>query len=425
MRLILVASVFLCLSAIAATNPSTVTFTDVAPILAGHCQECHRPGEVAPMSFLTYRQVRPWAKAIKEAVLVKKMPPWFADPHYGKFRNDRSLTQKDIDTLVAWADQGAPEGGLHRLAEPPHFVEGWNIEQPDMVLEMPEAIDVPASGAVQYQYLIHPYRFTEDRWVRMVEVRPSARSVVHHVAVFIRAPESTWLRDHRAGEVFTLDKPLPRDRTQRTTAGPSDALASFGPGIPPIVMEPSQGRLIPAGSDLVFELHYTANGKATQDQSKVGLVFCKERPKERVMVMTATNTTFAIPPGDANYRIDSEVELGHDVRLMSLMPHMHLRGKDFEFRLIFPDGKTETILRARYDFAWQLWYDLETGIPLPKGTKIACTAHFDNSPNNPLNPDPRKEVRWGEQSWEEMMSGLFSVAFPADMNPKLLYTKKN
>ena len=411
-----------CLIATAATNPPQVTFSkDVAPILARNCQSCHRPGEAAPMSLLTYQQARPWAKAIREAVLMKKMPPWFADPHYGKFRNDRSMAQKDVDTLVSWADLGAPEGNPKDLPKPMTFVNGWNIGKPDMVLDMPAAFDVPASGTIDYQYVIIPTKFTEDRWVQMAEVRPGNRAVVHHVIAFIRDPKSNWMRDHEPGVVFVPEKGGGR----RDNSSPSDSLAGFAPGMPPIVLEPGQGRLVKAGSDIVFQLHYTANGKAAQDRTKVGLVFCKQPPTERVLTVGAMNNKFAIPPGDANYRVDSEIEINHEVKLTSMLPHMHLRGKDFEYRLLFPTGETQTILSVpRYDFGWQLWYEPVSDILLPKGTKVSCTAHFDNSANNPNNPDPAKTVKWGDQSWEEMMIGFFSVAFPADMDPKLLFPER-
>jgi hypothetical protein len=373
------------------------------------------------MPLLSYQEARPWAKAIKEAVVLKKMPPWFADTTVGHFRNDRSMPQAEIDTLVSWVDGGAPEGNVKDLPPAKQFVEGWNIGEPEMVLEMPEAFGVPASGTVDYQYVILPYKFTEDRWVQMAEVRPGARSVVHHVIAFIREPGSKWERDRQPGVVFLPEK---NDKGNRPGVG-GDMLGGFAPGVPATTIQPGQGRLIKAGSDIVFQLHYTANGKATQDKTKVGIVFCKEKPKERVMSIGAFNQKFTIPAGDGNYRVDSEIELGHDVRMTAMLPHMHLRGKDFEYRLIFPTGETQTILSVpRYDFNWQLWYEPQENILLPKGTKVACTAHYDNSANNPNNPDPAKNVKWGDQSWEEMMVGFFDVVFDAGMDPKLLQAEK-
>jgi hypothetical protein len=419
MRKLILTGVALTLPAIAAAAVPTFS-KEIAPILQQNCQGCHRPGEAAPMSLLTYQQARPWAKAMKEAVLLKKMPPWPADPQVGHFSNDRSLPAKDRDTLIAWVDGGAPEGNPKDLPKSAAFVEGWNIGKPDRVIEMPKPFDVPASGTIDYQYVILPLNLTQDTWVQSAEARPGNRAVVHHVIAFIRDPESNWMRDKQPGEVF-----VPRNAKGDKQSFSGDILAGYAPGVPPTKLAPGTARLVKAGSDVVLQLHYTANGKAGQDQTKVGFNFAKTAPKERILTWGASNTRFKIPPGDPNYRVDSEIELGNDVQLVSLLPHMHLRGKDFEYRLIFPTGETQTILRVpRYDFGWQLSYDLAGGMTLPKGTKIACTAHFDNSPNNPANPDPTKEVKWGDQSWEEMMIGFFDVAFPANMDPKLIFPER-
>ena len=411
-----------CFSVVASGATGSVTFSkDVAPILQKNCQGCHRPGEAAPMSLRTYQEARPWARAMKQAVLAKKMPPWFADAQYGHFRNDRSLPQKDIDTLVSWVDAGAPEGDPKDLPQPLAFVDGWNIGQPDMVLEMPEPFQVPASGTIEYQYVVLPYKFTEDRWVQMAEVRPGNRAVVHHVIAYIRDGSSKWMRDKKPGELFVPEADANGNRPSLN----GDLLSGFAPGLPPSILEPGQGRLIKAGSDIVLQLHYTANGHAGEDRTKVGVIFCKQAPHERVMTLAASNSKFTIPPGDPNYQVDASFELGHDAKLSALLPHMHLRGKDFQYRLVYPSGETETILRVpHYDFGWQLWYQPVSDIVLPKGTQIAATAHFDNSVNNPHNPDSTKAVTWGDQSWEEMMIGFFEVTFPADLDPKQLFPEK-
>ena len=411
-----------CISVVASGATGSVTFSkDVAPILQKNCQGCHRPGEAAPMSLRTYQEARPWAKAMKQAVLTKKMPPWFADGQYGHFRNDRSLPQKDIDTLVSWVDAGAPEGDPKDLPQPVAFIDGWNIGQPDMVLEMPEPFQVPASGTIEYQYVVLPYKFTEDRWVQMAEVRPGNRAMVHHVIAYIRDGSSKWMRDKKPGELFVPEADANGNRPSLN----GDLLSGFAPGLPPSILEPGQGRLIKAGSDIVLQLHYTANGHAGEDRTKVGVVFCKQAPHERVMTLAASNSKFTIPPGDPNYEVDASFELGHDAKLSALLPHMHLRGKDFQYRLVYPSGETETILRVpHYDFGWQLWYQPVSDIVLPKGTQIAATAHFDNSVNNPHNPDSTKAVKWGDQSWEEMMIGFFDVTFPADLDPKQLFAEK-
>lgn len=411
-----------CFSVVASGATGSVTFSkDVAPILQKNCQGCHRPGEAAPMSLRTYQEARPWARAMKQAVLAKKMPPWFADAQYGHFRNDRSLPQKDIDTLVSWVDAGAPEGDPKDLPQPLAFVDGWNIGQPDMVLEMPEPFQVPASGTIEYQYVVLPYKFTEDRWVQMAEVRPGNRAMVHHVIAYIRDGSSKWMRDKKPGELFVPEADANGNRPSLN----GDLLSGFAPGLPPSILEPGQGRLIKAGSDIVLQLHYTANGHAGEDRTKVGVIFCKQAPHERVMTLAASNSKFTIPPGDPNYQVDASFELGHDAKLSALLPHMHLRGKDFQYRLVYPTGETETILRVpHYDFGWQLWYQPVSDIVLPKGTQIAATAHFDNSVNNPHNPDSTKAVTWGDQSWEEMMIGFFDVTFPADLDPKQLFPEK-
>jgi hypothetical protein len=422
MKLLGTLGIGLAVLASAETKPTPRTFAkDVAPILQARCQTCHRPGEAAPMSLLTYQEARPWAKAMKEAVLLKRMPPWFADSSVGHFKNDRSLSQSEIDTLVSWADTGAQEGNAKDLPPALKFVSGWNIGEPDLVIEMPQAFDVPASGTVDYQYVILPQKFAEDQWVQAAEVRPGARNAVHHVIAFIRDPGSKWMRDKAPGIPFIPDANEKGDRPSIT----GDVLAGYAPGVPAVQLAPGQGRLVKAGSDIVFQLHYTANGKPAQDRSKVGVVFCKAPPPTRVMTLAAGNSRFTIPPGDANYKVESQIELAHDVTLRALAPHMHLRGKDFEYRLIFPTGEQQTILRVpRYDFNWQLWYTPSEDMLLPKGTKVACTAHFDNSPNNPANPDPTKAVKFGEQSWEEMMIGFFDVAFDANLDPKLLLPEK-
>ena len=420
-------------------SPGKTTFyKDVLPILQNNCQSCHRPGEVAPMSLMTYEDARPWAAAMKLAVLTKKMPPWYADSQYGHFSNERKLTPQEIRTLVTWVDGGAQPGNAKDAPPPAKFVDGWNIGVPDKVIEMPVAYNVPAEGTVDYQYMVIPTGFTQDMWVRAAEVRPGNRAVVHHVIAFIRTPESKWMRDAKPGEFF-VPKKQPDDaakdsnkkdqeesanqnpeRGQQQANGPrrerrrggdiGDLLVGYAPGLQPLELT-DQAKLIKAGSDIIFQLHYTANGTAGTDKTKIGLIFSKEPPKLRNLTIGASNPSFKIPPNDPNYEVKSQVRLEETVTLSNLMPHMHFRGKDFLYQVIYPDGRTETLLSVpKYDFNWQLGYELEKPLVLPKGTRIECTAHFDNSVNNPYNPDPTKEVKWGDQTWEEMMIGWFSVS---------------
>jgi hypothetical protein len=407
------------LTSAAATTQPPVTFSrDVLLLLQRSCQGCHRPGEAAPFSLLTYEESRPWAKAMKEAVLLHKMPPWFADPHIGKFSNDRSLSEKDISTLVAWSDQGAPQGDPKDAPAPLQFIEGWRIPKPDVVIEMPNDFHVPSSGVLNLQHIVVPSGFTEDRWVQCTEVRPGNRALVHHIVVFTREPGSKWLKDAKIGVPFDPDK---KHKRKKDDGVPGEGVAGYTPGAFPVPLPPGQAILIKAGSDIVFQMHYTTNGKAGTDRSRLGLVFAPGPPKQRVASLAAYNDDLKIPAGDPNYRVDSVFDLGAEVQLTSMQPHMHSRGKDFEFRAIYPNGQTETLLRVlNYSFSWQLSYDLAKPIVLPKGTRIQCTAHFDNSANNPNNPDPNKEVSWGDQTFDEMMIGFFSVAFEANMPLKSL-----
>ena len=397
---------------------------DVAPILQKSCEVCHRPGEAGPFSLLTYADARPRAREIKSSILSRKMPPWYADPHYGKFSNTMNLSAAEIDTVSRWADGGAPEGDPRDLPKPVDWVEGWGIGKPDMVFELPQAFDVPLKGVIDYQHVIVPTNFTEDRWIQAAEVRPTERMVVHHIIAFVREPKSNWFRGQKPG-VFFIAPQVKTKEEPDTSALPSDFLVGYAPGQPAEILRPGQAKLIKAGSDIVFQVHYTPHGHAVHDRSRLGIVFAKSPPKERVLTLSAVNGTFKIPPGHPNYQVDASFEVGADVKLSGLHPHMHGRGKDFEYRAVFPSGQTEILLRVpHYDWHWQNWYNLDEPVALPKGTTIACTAHFDNSPNNPENADPTREVAWGEQSWDEMMVGFFNLVFDARLPVEKLFVKK-
>jgi hypothetical protein len=361
------------------------------------------------------------APSIKRVVQQKIMPPWFADPQYGHFANDRSLSAKEISTLVAWVNAGAPEGDPKDIPAPVEFLEGWNIPKPDVVFQLPRPFQIPAAGVVEYQYVIIPTGFTEDKWVQMAEARPTNRPMVHHIIAYVREPGSSYFKDQKPGVFFEAPPSKAEEKTD-TSALPSDFLIGYAPGQPAEVLGPGQAKLIKAGSDIVLEVHYMPMGAPTTDQTKVGLVFAKQPPKERVLTLSAVNGTFKIPPGDPNYRVDASFEVATDLKLAGLHPHMHTRGKDFEYRIVYPDGRTETILRVpKYNWRWQLWYNLAEPLFLPKGTKIECTAHFDNSADNPENPDPTKTVIWGQQSWDEMMVGFFNLVFDAKTPAKALF----
>ncbi|MBI4905915.1 MAG: thiol-disulfide isomerase [Acidobacteria bacterium] len=433
------------MAASAATPSKNVTFhKDVLPVLQKNCQGCHRPGEAAPMAFLTYQQTRPWAKAIKAAVAARTMPPWFADPAHGKWSNDRRMSQAEIDTLLNWADAGAPEGKAKDAPKPLTFTEGWAIGKPDMVFEMPQAFDVPSSGTVDYQYVIIPTGLTQDKWVQMAEARPGNRKIVHHIIAFVREPGSKWLEGMKPGVPFAprpqMEKAA-REASERAKQNPGqqrrqsdgdsgglgqqEFLVGFAPGSPPEMLQPGKAKLLKAGSDLVLQMHYTATGTAGSDKSSIGLVFAKEPVKQRVLTSAVTTNRFKIPAGAESHAVSASMVLQEDADLVSLLPHMHLRGKAFEYRATYPTGETEVLLKVpAYRFDWQLWYEFSQPKRIPKGTKLEVTGVFDNSANNRFNPDPKKDVTWGEQSWEEMMMGFFDVAIDVNMNPMDLYRSK-
>jgi hypothetical protein len=403
----------LAILATAATAAAEPTFyKDVLPVLQKNCQSCHRAGEAAPMAFTSYESTRPWAKAMKEAVASRKMPPWSAAPGVGKFTNDRSLAADEIATLVQWADSGAKAGKATDAPPPAKFTDGWIIPTPDLVLDMPEEYEVPATGTIEYTYFIFPTGFTEDKWVQQAEARPGNRGVVHHIIAFVRDPRSKWLRDYPVGKAF-----VPKgNRGGAESSG--GFITGYAPGLPPEQLRAGQAKLIKAGSDIVLQMHYTTNGKVATDRSRVGIVFAKEPVTHRVVTLAATNGKFVIPANADNHQVDSAITLHAESELVGLLPHMHLRGKAFEMRAVYPTGETEKLLSVpRYDFNWQLWYQLPQGKTIPRGTRIEATAWYDNSRNNKHNPNPDVDVRWGDQSWEEMMIGFFNVSVPVSVNP--------
>lgn len=419
-----VSTLFVSLCAFAA--PADVTFhKDVEPLLQKNCQECHRPGEIAPFPLLTYQQTRPYAKAIKAAVLAKKMPPWPADPHFSKFSNDLSLSQAEIDTVTAWVDSGAKEGRTSDAPAPRAWVDGWNMPKPDLVIKMPTAFEVPAKGEIEYQYIIVPSGFTEDKWIQSVEVKPSDRTVVHHAVIYLREPGSKWMSEAKAGMPYVPPNLTPQSRFANVLGAQNDVLTVYTPGMVPDIWKPGQAKQVKAGTDFVIQMHYTANGKDAKDQTSIGMVFAKEPPKERIITTAAVNNRFTIPAGDGNFMAEATVPVVNPMTMISLFPHMHLRGKAFQYDLIYPTGETKTILRVdHWSLNWQLSYKLAEPIELTPGMKVKATAWWDNSANNPSNPDPSKEVRWGDQSWDEMLVGFYDVAVDPKITNKNIYQKQ-
>lgn len=412
--------------AIAANAGASVTFNrDVLPILQKNCQRCHRPRQVAPMSFLTYQSARPWAKAIKEAAVSRKMPPWSAGPQYGPFLNDPTLSQSEIGTLAAWADGGAPEGDVNDKPASVAWPEGWTI-QPDVVLSLPEPIPVPAKGVMELMEVTLPNCFEKDTWVTAIEMLPGNRSVVHHADLFV-VPHKRGVKygvprmetKERDAEGVEIER-VPRDHRLLPLQGIE---AIYVPGTAPANYGLHGGaKLIPAGSDFVIQVHYTPNGTPTIDQTRVGFTLAKEKPNRRYLTIIPTAArdaeSFHIPARDPNWESSAELVFKQDAELVWFLPHMHLRGKDMTYRLTYPNGESRVVLSVKYDFDWQLGYELTKPIQAPKGTKLQVTAHFDNSPNNRFNPNPNRDVFWGDQTWEEMMVPYFGVMIEPNADPK-------
>jgi len=445
---------------------SLVTFNkDVLAVLQENCQECHRPGGIAPMSLMTYESARPWAKAIKTAVINKQMPPWFAESHDVEFRNAPKITQKERNTLAAWADSGAREGeATDRPASSRQWLDGWRI-QPDVVVSMPTAHQVPAKGDGEIQTFCIPNPFKEDTWVTSIEIRPGDPSVVHHVIMQVpRPPEPVQSSAQSAGLLALPDKEddllayltqlanlrggdstvtisgfhsdgancsgsaysggLTAARTRETQTGRgafTTMEAIYAPGSQPMDFRYSDSaKLIPAGAPIRIEVHYTPNGTATSDQTKVGFTLAKSPAQRRFVIMAPehlVDTRKPIPAGASSWETTGELTFEQDADLVWFMPHMHLRGKDMTYRLIQPDGQEETVLRAAFNFNWQLGYELAKPIKVTKGTRMIVTAHHDNSANNRLNPAPDMAVKWGEMTNEEMMLPWFGVIVDRDAQP--------
>jgi hypothetical protein len=372
---------------------ATVTYTkDIAPILYNNCTECHRPSMSAPMSLMTYDDVRPWARAIKQRVVKREMPPWSADRAHGTFKNDPSLSQKDIDTIAAWVDGGAPRGEDKDLPAAPQYADGWTIGTPDAVFRMTEPYNVPAEGTIPYQYIRVPTNLAEDKWIQAIEFKPGDRRVVHHIIASAQ-PAGGNARDERTpGRV---------------------GLGGITPNKPGVTFPDGIARFLPANSDIILQMHYTTVGEATSDVTSVAVKWAKNPPQRMVGGGNVLNVRFAIPPGAANHEVRAERTFADDTLLTSMMPHMHVRGKSMTYVAHYPDGRTETLLYVpKYDFNWQHSYELAEPKLMPKGTKLEVIATYDNSTANAFNPDPSATVRWGDQTWEEMMIGFYSTIQP-------------
>ncbi len=369
---------------------------DVAPILQNRCVSCHREGQIGPFTLTEYDDVVAWADMCLEVIDDGRMPPWGANPAHGEFANDARLTSAEKEMFHAWIDAGTPEGDPNDLPPPRQFVDGWRMPKPDAVYKMPEEYAVPANGTVPYKYFIWDPGFTEDKWVYGAEARAGNPEVVHHLILFYIPPGQ--------------EKPRPEDPL-------FNAIAAFAPGMPAVVGPEEYALRIPAGSKLAFQVHYTPNGKATTDLSEAAVLFSNpKKVQKEVRIAAALNFKFLIPPFHPNYPIAAEKAFKEDTLLYTMTPHMHYRGKAFRFTAHYPDGREEILLDVpRYDFNWQIIYLLKQPKLLPAGTVVKLEGHFDNSADNPLNPDPAQMVRWGDQTWDEMMLGSMTVS-PANQD---------
>jgi len=398
MRVALVSSIFVVAGlaaapAMAAGSPPTFS-KDVAPIFYKSCIECHRATMFAPMSLMSYEDARPWLRSIKKRVTERTMPPWGSEMAHGTFRNDPRLSDDEIQTIVAWIDGGAPEGDKADMPQMPALAEGWTIGKPDAIFSMTEDYKIPATGTIEYLYIRIPMNLPEDRWYTAVEIKPTARAHVHHVIAYTE-PSSD--QPPRPGSTF----------------GPTN-ITGVSPNKPGLVFEPGIAKLLKAHHDIILQMHYTTNGTEAIDRTQVGFVFAKEPPKQVHVTGLAAQLQFLIPAGDPNAEVKAVSVLRQDTILTSLTPHMHVRGKDMTYTAFYPDGTSEVLLSVpKYDFNWQITYELASPKHLPKGTKIEVVAHYDNSPGNKYNPDPTKDVKWGDQTWEEMMIGFWGSVIDA------------
>jgi mono/diheme cytochrome c family protein len=421
------------------SNPKSVTFNkDIAPIFHAKCAECHRPGETAPFSTLTYKDVRPWAKSIKEKVVNREMPPWHADPHIGQWSNDRRLSDSEVKTITAWVENGAAEGSAKDLPAAPKFTDGWNIPTPDAVLPMEEEYTLEASGPDEYQYFEVATNFTEDKYIQMAEARPGNRKIVHHIIAFVVPPGQPSLKSvskemrAKAIEMSLMGSPFYRDGSLirmkadtpvydhakdvpeklRGENSVDDFLAAYAPGHSPDVWEPGVAKKIPAGATIRLQVHYSkVAGSEQKDRSMIGLIFAKEKPKKVLATRAIANMFFKIPANASQHKVTGEWTAWRDTTVYTFLPHMHYRGAAMEYVAYYPDGKKETLLNVpQYSFAWQAGYIFKTPKLLPKGTKVVVTGTFDNSAKNKFNPDPSKDVRYGEPTYDEMMIGFMDYA---------------
>jgi peroxiredoxin/mono/diheme cytochrome c family protein len=438
---------------------SEVTYSNqIARIFQNRCQECHRDGQIGPFAMTSYDEVAGWGEMIAEVVREQRMPPWHANPTHGTFANDARLSDEEKAQIYAWVDNRCPEGDAAKLPKPKEFAEGWLMPRaPDQIVYMSdEPVNVKAEGVEAYRHYVVDPKFTEDKWVKIVECMPGNRKVVHHIIVFVQPATGGMGRGgsgggggaggagaNEGGQNVARDEDGNSQQSEgnhgagaggRRRGGPladNDIsgfgfLAGFAPGTRPVIAPDGVARKIPAGSKLVFQMHYTPCGSEQTDRSSVGLMFMDK--KDVTHQMSTTNVSYHqlnIPAGDANYTVEADKIFARDTLVMSMFPHMHIRGKSFRYEITYPDGKHEVLLDVpRYDFNWQNSFILAEPKMIPKGTKLLCTASYDNSPENPYNPDPTQTILWGPQTWDEMMIGWYDISLPIAEVESLLKSNK-
>jgi hypothetical protein len=406
------------------SNNTAPTFSrDVWPILQRRCLSCHQPGEIAPMAFTSYKQVRSWAAAIKEAVQTGAMPPWHAAPGDHAFRNDRSLSKQERATLVEWANAGAPEGAPIPAYEAAVRKAGWKLGDPDIVIEIP-GFAVPKNGLLPYSFLIVPLHLDHDTWVRAAEFQIDQRAVIHHINAFVRSPSSSYLAGFPQNQIFV---PTVAERGKRREGEKvfdrRELLLGYEPGYDPHPWLEDGAKLIKAGSDIVLEMHYSPNGKEAVDHSKVALYFAKTAPAKRILAIdTLRDLDLRLLPKEPNYVSHASMTLAGPASLLSVQPHMHMRGKSMEVRAVLPNGRVDTFVTVpHYDFNWQTTYTFSDPIPLPAGTRLESVAHFDNSSNNRFNPDSSATIHWGDQTTDEMHIAFLELVIDANANAESLF----
>lgn len=373
-------------------TPGGLTYhRDIAPIVHAKCSPCHHANSSAPFSLLTAKDSLGHAAMVGEVIQERRMPPWFADKRFGNFANDRTLSVEQIETIRRWIEDGCQEGDAKDGPVEPDYSQGWRIGQPDLVMKMPQNFSVPAKGPIPYQFFTTRVPFSGDRWIQKMEIRPGNRAVVHHLIVFWKVPGKK---------------------------GPPEWLCATIPGGDPTVFPEGMARRLPGGTELLWQVHYNPTGKPEVDRSEIGFVFADQPPRHPVELYGLFNNQFRIPAGAKRYQITSEIHVARDLKLLNFFPHMHARGKEFEYQALYPNGTEETLLSIPdYDSNWQTTYRLKEPKRIPRGTKLRCVAHYDNSAANPANPDPKVAVTWGEQSRDEMMIGYIDYIFADPRSP--------